>query len=150
MLAHEIGHIASYDIRYMTIVAVMVGMISIISQIFLRSLWFRQGGNSRGNKSGAILMLIGVVLAILAPIVVYFVQMAISRKREYIADASAVKFTRHPPGLIGALEKIRDENLEKEEKVNKAVAQLFFVNPFTELGSTHPSIDKRIDRLKRM
>jgi heat shock protein HtpX len=148
VIAHEMGHIGSYDIRYMTLVAVMVGIISIISQLFLRSLWFK--GNDRdNNKSNAIFMLIGIVLAILAPIFVYFVQLAISRKREFSADASAVKFTRYPPGLIGALEKIKYSNAP-EKNINKAVANLFFADPFKELGSTHPSIEKRIEVLKRM
>jgi heat shock protein HtpX len=149
VLAHELGHIGSYDIRYMTLVAVMVGIISIISQIFLRSLWFKDEGSSKDNKGSAIFMLIGVILAILAPIVVSLVQLAISRKREFSADASAVKFTRYPSGLIKALEKIKEGN-EPEKKVNKAIAQLFFANPFRELGSTHPDINKRIEILKRM
>lgn len=149
VLAHELGHVGSYDIRYMTLVAVMVGMISIISEIFLRSLWFKSGGNDRESKGNAIFILIGVVLAILAPIVVYFVQLAISRKREFSADASAVKFTRYPPGLIGALKKIKQEN-QPEKKINKAVAPLFFANPFKGLGSTHPDINKRIEVLERM
>lgn len=150
VIAHELGHIKNYDIRYMTLTAVMVGMISLISQIFLRSLWF--GGRSssdRDSKGSAVFMLIGIVLAILAPIVVYFVQLAISRKREYSADASAVKFTRYPPGLIKALKKIQKEN-EPDRKINKAIAPLFFANPFNELGSTHPSIKKRIELLEKM
>lgn len=148
VIAHELGHIGSYDIRYMTLVAVMVGIISIISEIFLRSLWFRNSDRD-DNKGNAIFMLIGLVLAILAPIFVYFVQLAISRKREFSADASAVKFTRYPPGLIGALEKIKYQNAP-DKKVTKAIAPLFFANPFKELGSTHPSIEKRIELLKRM
>jgi heat shock protein HtpX len=147
VLAHELGHVGSYDIRYMTLVAVMVGMISIISEIFLRSLWFR--GNDRENNGNAIFIIIGIVLAILAPITVYFVQLAISRKREFNADASAVKFTRYPPGLIGALKKIKLEN-QPEKKISKAVAPLFFSNPFKDIGSTHPDIDKRIQMLERM
>ena len=149
VIAHELGHVGSYDIRYMTLVAVMVGIISIISQIFLRSLWFKGGGNSKDNNAGAIFVIIGIILAILAPIFVYFVQLAISRKREFAADASAVKFTRYPPGLIAALEKIQYSNAP-EKKVNKAIAQLFFADPFKELGNTHPSIKKRIEVLKRM
>ncbi len=148
VIAHELGHIGGYDIRYMTLVAVMVGIISIISEIFLRSLWFRNSDrdNNRGN---AIFMLIGIILAVLAPIFVYFVQLAISRKREFSADATAVKFTRYPPGLIGALEKIKYGN-SPEKRINKAVAPLFFANPFKELGNTHPSIEKRIELLRRM
>ncbi len=147
VLAHELGHVESYDIRYMTLVAVLVGMISLLSEIFLRSLWFR--GNRDDRKDGGILILIGIALAILAPIFVFFVQMAISRKREFSADASAVKFTRYPAGLIGALNKISQEDF-KEKKVNKAIAPLFFANPFKDIGSTHPSVIKRIEALKKM
>ncbi len=147
VLAHELGHVASYDMRYMTFVAVMVGMIAIISQIFLRSLFFRGGGNDNKN---VIFIVIGIAMAILAPIVVWLVQMSISRKREFSADASAVKFTRYPTGLIGALEKIKNDAVSPEKKVSKAVAPLFFSNPFKGVGSTHPPIDKRIATLKRM
>ena len=147
VLAHELGHIASYDMRYMTLVAVMVGMIAIVSQIFLRSLWFRGGGNS---KDKGIFIIIGIVMAILAPIVVFIVQMSISRKREFVADASAVKFTRYPGGLIRALKKIQQDNSPNEKPVSKAVAPLFFANPFKGLGSTHPPLEKRIQVLERM
>jgi heat shock protein HtpX len=152
VLAHELGHVGNYDIRYMTLVAVMVGMISIISELFLRSLWFRGGGGNDDNKAGAIFMIIGIILAILAPIVVYFVQLSISRKHEYAADATAVKFTRYPQGLIGALKKIKqDYGLEsREKKVSKAIAPLFFASPFKEWSSTHPDINKRIEVLERM
>ncbi|MFA5953166.1 MAG: M48 family metalloprotease [Candidatus Pacearchaeota archaeon] len=150
VLAHELSHIASFDIRYMTLVAVMVGIISIISQIFLRSLWFRGGGDDNG-KAQIIFILIGIVLAILAPIVVYFVQMSISRKREYSADAMAVKFTRYPNGLIGALKKIKSDNsVPSERKVSKALAPLFISSPFKNLASSHPPIDERIKTLERM
>ena len=150
VIAHELSHIGNYDIRYMTLVAVGVGMIAIISQIFLRSLWFRGRGN---DKSKGIFILIGIVMAILAPIVVYFVQMSISRKREFVADASAVKFTRYPDGLIRALKKIKEDvpvSPQQEKRVNKAIAPLFFANPFKEIGKTHPSIEKRIEVLERM
>jgi len=147
VLAHELGHIANYDIRYMTLTAVMVGMIAIVSQIFLRSLWFRGGGDDR-NKM--VFILIGIVLAILAPIVVKIVQLAISRKREFVADASSVKFTRYPDALIRALRKIQKDNAPSEKKISKAVAPLFFSNPFKGLGSTHPPLEKRIAALERM
>ena len=159
VLAHELGHIGNYDIRYMTIVSVMVGMIAIISEIFLRSLWFSggsRGGNSDNNKAQAIFLILGIVLAILAPIVVYFVQLSISRKHEYSADATAVKFTRYTEGLIHALKKIKSDyedpsiSTKKEKKPSKALAPMFFANPFKDLGSTHPSIEKRISALKRM
>jgi heat shock protein HtpX len=147
VLAHELGHIGNYDIRYMTFVAVMVGMISIISEVFLRSLWFK--GNNNNDNSKGILVLIGVVLAIISPIVVGLVQLAISRKREFSADATAVKFTRYPNGLISALKKIKLEN-QPEKKISKAVAPLFFAHPFKDIGSTHPNINKRIALLERM
>lgn len=147
VLAHELSHIANYDIRFITLVSVMVGMIAIISQIFLRSFWFRSRDN---NSSGTIFIIIGIVLAILAPIVVMFVQMAISRKREFSADATAVKFTRNPNGLIHALEKIKSDHSGPEKKVSKAVAPLFFSNPFRNIGRTHPPLEKRIQVLKAM
>lgn len=147
VLAHELSHVGNYDIRYMTLVAVMVGMVAIISEIFLRSLWFKGGGSD--NKNNAIFIVIGIALAIVAPIVVYLVQLSISRKREYAADASAVEFTRYPQGLAGALRKIQSSHVV-EKRVSKAVAPLFFANPFCELGSTHPPIEKRIEILERM
>jgi heat shock protein HtpX len=127
-------------------------MIAIISEIFLRSLWFRN--SDRESKGSAIFMIIGIVLAILAPIFVQLVQLAISRKREYMADASAIKFTRSPTGLIGALKKIQREHLNSNESKNisKTMAPLFISNPFknSDLTSTHPSLEKRIEVLERM
>jgi len=153
VIAHELGHIANYDIRFMTLTAIMVGAIAIISQIFLRSLFFSRGGEK--DKLQLVFMLVGIVLAILAPIVVYLVQMAISRKREFSADASAVKFVRSPTGLIGALKRIgKDSTLIKKGQVNKAVAPLFISDPFRQkisgLTSTHPPLEKRIEVLERM
>jgi len=149
VLAHELGHVANYDIRYMTLIAVMVGIIAIISQIFLRSLWFGAGGRGDG-RGQVIFMIIGIALAILAPIVVYFIQMSISRKREFSADASAVKFTRYPRGLINALKKIKDDHSKPEKKISKALVPLFISNPFKHAGRTHPSLEKRIEVLERM
>ena len=152
VLAHELGHIGNYDIKYMTLVAVMVGMVAIISEMFLRSLWLKGGGDSDSNKAGIILLVIGIVLAILAPIVVQLVQLSISRKHEYSADATAVKFTRYPQGLIGALKKIKNDYQfeSKEKKVSKAIAPLFFASPLKNITSTHPPIEKRIEALERM
>jgi heat shock protein HtpX len=149
VLAHELGHIANYDIRFMTLVTVMVGMVAIISELFLRSLWFG-GGRDRDGKAQMVFILIGIALAILAPIVVKLVQMAISRKREYSADSTAVKFTRYPNGLIGALKKIGNDVVKPEKKVSKALAPLFFANPLKGLTSTHPPLEKRIAKLERM
>ncbi len=151
VIAHELSHIANYDIRFMTLTAVLVGMVAIISQIFLRSLFFSSMGRGRGgNDNGkAIFMIIGIILAILAPIAVMLVQLAISRKREYTADSSAVKFIRSPTGLIHALEKIKQN---KDMKVSGAVAPLFLAKPgkSSEIFQTHPPLEKRIERLKRM
>lgn len=153
VLSHELSHIANYDIRFMTLVAVLVGMIAIISEMFLRSLWFRSGDRD-DSKGNAIFLVIGIVLAIIAPILVQLVQLAISRKREYAADASAVKFTRSPTGLIGALKKIKNENINTNEskKISKTMAPLFISNPFknSDITSTHPAIEKRIEVLERM
>ncbi len=151
VLAHELSHIANYDIRFMTLTAVLVGMIAIISQIFLRSLFWSSMTGSRSSKdnSNAIFMIIGILLAILAPIVVALVQLAISRKREYAADSSAVKFMRTPTGLIGALKKIQSN---QPMKVSGAVSPLFLAKPTKEKEwfQTHPPLEKRIARLERM
>ena len=155
VIAHEMSHIANYDIRFMTLVAVLVGLISIISQMYLRSLWF--GSMDRDNKKGnMILILISLILAIVAPLAANLVSLAISRKREFSADATAVKFTRYPRGLKNALEKIKKEHISEEEKRRfpKAVAPLFISDPFkkkiTGLFSTHPPIDERIKVLETM
>ncbi len=150
VLAHELSHIANYDIRFMTITAVLVGMIAIVSEIFLRSLFWSSitGGRDRENNN-AVMMIVGIALAILAPIIVALVQLAISRKREYAADSSAVKFMRTPTGLIGALSKIQSN---KPMKVSGAVAPLFLAKPTKqkEWFQTHPPLSKRIARLQKM
>lgn len=149
VLAHEMSHIANYDIRFMTLAAVLIGMISIIADIFLRSLWYGSSQKSEGGKSQAIFLIIGIVLSILAPLIAMLVQLAISRRREYGADSSAVKFTRSPTGLIGALEKIKSN---QPMHVSGAVAPLFLAKPgkSKELFMTHPPLEKRIEKLKRM
>lgn len=151
VIGHEMSHIANYDIRFMTLVAVLVGLISIISQIFLRSLWFGVGSDRDNNKSNVIFLVIAIVLAILTPIIVALVQLAISRKREYAADSSAVKFIRSPTGLIGALKKIKHDK-PSNNKVPDAVSSLFLSKPSRskEWFSTHPPLDERIKKLERM
>ncbi len=154
VIAHEMSHIANLDIRFMTLTAVMVGMISIIAQIFLRNLWFSSHNDNK--KGNAIFMIIAIFMAILAPIAAQLVQLAISRKREFAADASGVKFTRYPPGLRSALEKIKKEHLPENEKqrFTSALAPLFISDPFKKkisgLFATHPAIETRIERLRRM
>lgn len=154
VLAHELSHISNYDIRFMTLTAILVGMISIAAEIFLRSLWLKNSDSN--NKGNIIFILIGIVFAILAPITVKLIQLAISRKREYVADASGVKFTRYPQGLINALKKIQKDipSEQSSKKINKAVAPLFISDPFRRkfrnLLSTHPDIKERIEILERM
>ena len=160
VIAHEMAHIANYDIRFMTLTVIMVGMISIIAQLFLRSLWFSSmsgsGGNNRDGRLQIALILLGILFAILAPIVANLVSLAISRKREFTADATGVKFTRYPPGLSNALKKIKSEHISSKEKHKfaKAVAPLFISDPFKRkvkgLFSTHPDIDIRIKKLESM
>jgi len=157
VIAHEMSHIANYDIRFMTLTAVLIGMISIIAQIFLRSLWFSSMNNrNRDGRAQVALIAIGVVLAILAPIAANLVSFAISRKREFAADATGVKLTRYPPGLSSALKKIKAEHVSSKEKHKfaKAVAPLFISDPFKRkfkgLFSTHPDINERIEKLERM
>lgn len=150
VIGHEMSHIANYDIRFMTVVAVVVGAITIFSQLFLRTLWLSSSNERRGGN--AILLLIAILLAILAPIIVMLIQLAISRKREFLADASAVKLTRYPPGLINALKKIKYEH--EKLKVPGSMAPLFFSDVMkrkaSSLFSTHPSIDDRIKALEAM
>lgn len=158
VLAHEMSHIANYDIRFVTLVAVMVGIISIASEIFLRSMWYGGGGrrdNDHG-KGGAVFIVLGIILAIIAPIIVKLVQLAISRKREYMADAGSVQLTRYPGNLISALKKIRSfyDSDAPHPKVNDAVAPMFFADPVEQrlvnLFNTHPPIEDRIKKLEAM
>ncbi|MCD6547020.1 MAG: M48 family metallopeptidase [Nanoarchaeota archaeon] len=147
VVGHEIGHIKNYDIRFATLVVILVGIIAIVSGIFLRSFWFRD----RDRKAGAI-VLVGLLFAILAPIAAKLVQLAISRKREYLADAYSAKLTRYPEGLASALEKIMKYN-KGVLKVDDSVSSLFIANPkkkIAELFSTHPPIEKRIAILRAM
>jgi len=156
VLAHELSHVKNYDIRFMTLVAVMVGAIAILSNIFLRSHRFIGGG---GNKRGGgnimlVFMIVGIVLAILSPLIAELIKLAISRRREYLADASGALLTRYPEGLARALEKIRDNN-QPMAKANHATAHLFLASPFTgkkisSIFSTHPPVDDRIKKLREM
>jgi heat shock protein HtpX len=161
VVAHELTHVRNYDIRFVTLVAVMVGLVSILSQLFLRSMWYGGfgGGGSRNDKGGgggtAVLLIIGIVLAIVAPIIVKLVQLAISRKREYMADAGGVELTRYPEGLASALEKIKDSyTAGPKTEVNAAVAPLFISDPvkdrFLSVFNTHPPIEDRIKILRSM
>ncbi len=155
VLAHEMTHIGNYDIRFVTLVAVMVGIIAIASQIFLRSMWFTGGRSNRRGGGNAYILVIGIILAILAPIIVRLVQLAISRRREFAADAGAVKLTRYPGGLVSALRKIKAAYASgPKTKVNQAVAPMFLADPLRKrmvsLFNTHPPMDERIKVLESM
>lgn len=158
VVAHELSHVSNYDIRFMTLVAVMVGAISILANIFLRSR-FMFGGRRGGDREGggqlmAIFMIIGIVLAILSPIIAELIKLAISRRREYLADASGALLTRYPEGLARALEKIGQENMPMQ-RASQATAHLFLANPlrsrsFSKLFATHPPLEDRINKLRGM
>ena len=157
VIAHEMSHVANYDIRFMTLTAVLVGMISIIAQVFLRNLWLSGGRDSdRKGNGNLIILVIAIFAAILAPLAAQLVSLAISRKREFGADATGVKFTRSPTGLKSALEKIKHESVSPQDlkRYSKAVAPLFISDPFKKkfqnLLSTHPDINDRISKLSRM
>lgn len=156
VIAHEMSHIANFDIRFMTLAAVLVGLIAMIAQIFLRSLHFSGGDNRKNNKTQLFILILALLAAIIAPLASQLVSLAISRKREFGADATAVKFTRYSPGLKSALQKIKNESLSQEDKAkySPALAPLFISDPFKKkihgLFSTHPDINVRIKLLEKM
>jgi heat shock protein HtpX len=153
VIAHELSHIKNFDIRLMTIVVVLVGSIAILSNYFFRFRLFGGGGNKR-EGGGGYLALIGLVLIILSPIVAEIIKLAISRKREYLADASGSLLTRYPEGLARALEKI-SASPDSLKTANTATAHLFISNPFKgrkakSWFSTHPPVADRIAQLRGM
>jgi len=156
VIAHEMGHVKNYDIRVSMIVFAMVAVVALLADIMIRMAWFG-GGNRRNNSDGEanlIFFALGIVAAILAPIIATLIQLAVSRRREYLADATGALTTRYPEGLASALEKIeRTGSVMKHQ--NTATAHFFFVNPLrghnvTNLFSTHPPIEERIRRLREM
>jgi heat shock protein HtpX len=160
VIAHEMSHVGNFDIRYAMLVGILVGTTVLISDFFLRGLWFGGGRGSRREEGGGqaqiIMIIIAVVLAILAPIFARLLQLSISRQREYLADATAVKLTRNPKGLADALQKISGDR-EVLEVANRATAHLYIVNPIKKfekrakgLFSTHPPIEERIQILRSM
>jgi heat shock protein HtpX len=161
VLGHELTHIKNFDIRLMSLVAVMVGLVALLGDWFLRIRWFggRKSDEDEG-KMGAIIMILGIIFAILSPIIAQLIQLAISRRREFTADAGSVELTRQPQGLINALEKISADQ-EPLEAANKATAHLYIVSPFKGKGfaavgwfanlfNTHPPLNERIKILKNM
>ena len=162
VVAHELSHIKHYDTRLMSIVAVMVGMVALIGDWFLRMTFWGRGKKSDRDSGqlGAILLVVGLVFAILSPIVAQLIKLAISRRREFLADAGAVLITRQPQGLISALNKIAKDK-EPLEAANKATAHLYIENPFKNkkhgavdwfsgLFNTHPPVKERMEKLKAM
>ncbi len=155
VLAHELSHIQNYDIRFMMLVAVLVGTLSILADILFRTRIFGGGRKSDREGGGAgILGIIGIVLALLSPFIAELIKLAVSRQREYLADASGSLLTRYPEGLAKALEKIGAEN-QPLSRPSSATAHLFFANPFggsklKSLFSTHPPIEERVKKLRGM
>ena len=157
VIAHELSHVGNRDIRVMLLVTILVGTVALISDLLMRSMWWggRSRDRDRGN-AGAILLLVGIVMAILTPIIATLIQLAVSRQREYLADASGAFLTRYPEGLANALRKIAaDEHVLSV--ANKATASLYIANPlkdhpfqFDHLFDTHPPIEERIKRLEAM
>ena len=157
VIAHELSHVGNRDIRVMLLVTVLVGTVALLSDWLLRSMWW--GGRSRDRNTsggGGILLLVGLVLAILTPIIATLIQLAVSRQREYLADASGAFLTRYPEGLASALRKIAADQ-HVLSVANKATANLYIANPlkdhpfqFDGLFDTHPPIEERIKRLEAM
>lgn len=152
--AHEMAHIRNYDIRFMTVVALLAGLIPLIADAFGRSIWYGGGSRRRDRDEGggqAIFAIIAIVLAVVAPIFALLLQMAVSRKREFLADATAAEMTRYPEGLASALNKIAVDR-EPLEAANRATQHMYIVNPLrheggTDLFSTHPPVEERIRAL---
>lgn len=171
VIAHELSHVRNYDIRLMSIVTILVGLVALLADWFLRMSFWGGGGRKRrsndseGGNLGIILFVVGMVFALLSPIVAQLIQLAISRQREYLADASGVGITKYPAGLASALEKLENDR-EPLEAANKATAHLYIHSPyfadvpkakfsgstamFAGLFSTHPPVEERIKRLKAM
>lgn len=155
VIAHELSHVKNYDIRLMGVVAILVGFIAILSDLFIRASFFSDSDDNRGNT---IFFVIAIILAVLSPIAASLIQLAVSRKREYLADASGVLLTRYPDGLASALEKLLADKTPPKAASN-ATAHMFIENPFdnkkvknmfTGLFNTHPPLEDRIKVLRSM
>lgn len=161
VIAHEMSHIKNYDIRLSCVVSVMAGFIVMLSDLFSRALfWGGMKDRDSDSKANGILMLVGLIFLILAPIFGSLMQLALSRKREFLADSTAVEFTRNPDGLISALEKLENDP-NQLETANNATANMYIINPFkknakngkkrsTNIWSTHPSTADRIEALRNL
>jgi heat shock protein HtpX len=157
VIAHELSHIKNYDIRLSTVIVVLVGLIALLSDFFLRWGWF--GGRRRSNNNdsgGGILMIVGIILVILSPIIAQLISLAVSRRREFLADSSGALLTRYPEGLAKALQKISQDS-DPLDHANNATMHLYIANPVRKRGgnvskffSTHPPIEERIQALLGM
>lgn len=159
VIAHELSHIKNFDTRLMAVVAVLVGTVAFLADMFLRNLWWGRGRNRDDDRgAGQIMLVVGIALAIITPIVATLIQLAVSRRREFLADASAADLTRYPEGLARALEKLTNDK-EVLEAATNATAHLYITNPFkgkqyaawfSGLFNTHPPIMERIKILRAM
>ncbi len=154
VIAHELSHVQNYDIRLAMVVIICIGIITLLADWMIRASFFGQHRSNDSKNSGGILIIIGLLLAILSPLFARLIQLAISRKREFLADASGALLTRYPEGLAKALEKISQQPTPLR-RINKATAHLYFANPLTGkkisgLFDTHPPVEKRITALRNM
>jgi heat shock protein HtpX len=150
VFAHELGHVKNYDIRVSMVVFALVAVVSVLADIMLRATWF----SDDDNEGNSIFFILGIVAALLAPLIAWLIQLSVSRKREYLADATGALTTRYPEGLASALEKIEKAG-SVMKKQNSSTAHLFFSNPLkggrvSNLFSTHPPLEDRIKRLRAM
>jgi heat shock protein HtpX len=167
VIAHEMSHILHRDILFVTLAGIMLGSIVLLSQVFMRGMFYssmtgsrrRYSSGSGGGQAQLIMLVIAIIAAILAPIMAYLLYFALSRRREYLADAGAARLTRYPEGLASALEKIANDKAPQLATVNKVTAPMYIVNPFkrkgkgiklSDLSSTHPPISERIRILRNM
>jgi heat shock protein HtpX len=167
VIAHEISHILHRDILFVTLAGIMLGSIVLLSQVFLRGMFYSSmtgsrrrysGGSGGGGQAQIIMLIVAIVAAILAPIMAYLLYFALSRRREYLADAGAARLTRYPEGLASALEKIAADPSPQLAVANKVTAPMYIANPFkkkgqrklSDLTSTHPPISERIRILRNM
>ncbi|MBA7494003.1 Protease HtpX [subsurface metagenome] len=160
VIAHEMSHIKNYDILVQTLAVVMVGVVVLLSDWILRSFFWgggrRRSSDKQGGNAGSILIVVALVLAVVSPFFAQLLKLAVSRKREYLADANGALLTRYPPGLASALKKLSADK-EPLEVANKATAHMYIVNPLKDIKgkmnvmfSTHPPVEKRIEALENM
>ncbi|MFH1597946.1 MAG: M48 family metalloprotease [Patescibacteria group bacterium] len=156
VIAHELSHVKNYDIRLMTVVVVLVGTVAMVTHIFWRTRFLRGGRRRGGGQAGAIIAIVGILALILSPIVANLIKFAVSRRREYLADASGALLTRYPDGLASALEKLAQQD-RPLRKASPATAHLYITNPFggvtkgvTNLFQTHPPVQERVKKLRAM